>query len=104
MAGSVCFFSAKAFSMSAIIMAKIMYSGFLASHINGVTPIIWISRVFSKLWSSIVSYTSSSSGSGLVLSIYLVSNSDLGSLSIFFIVEYQFFLYFYVVSLSFYLA
>ena len=84
--------------MSAIVTAKIMYSGFLVSCINGVALIIWISRVFGEFWLSIVSYTGFSLGSGSVL------NSDSGSLSIFFMVKYQFFLYFRVVSLSFCLA
>ncbi len=88
MARSVCFFSAKAFSISAIITAKIVYLGFLASCINRVTLIIWISRVFSELWLSIVSYIGSSSGSGSVLSTYSALNLDLGSLSIFFIIKY----------------
>ena len=104
MVKSVYFFGVKAFSISAIVTVKIIYSGFLASRINGVTPIIWISRVFSELWLSIVSYIGSSSGSGSVLSTYSALNLDLGSLSIFFIIEYQFFLYFRIVSLSFYLA
>jgi hypothetical protein len=40
MAGLVCFFSAKAFLISAIIIAKIVYLGFLASRTNGVALII----------------------------------------------------------------
>jgi len=40
MAGLVCFFGAKAFLISAIIIAKIVYSGFLASYISGVALII----------------------------------------------------------------
>jgi len=36
MAGLVCFFSAKAFLISAIVIAKIVYSGFLASYANRV--------------------------------------------------------------------
>jgi len=40
MAGLVYFFSAKAFLISAIIIAKIVYSGFLASYASGVAPII----------------------------------------------------------------
>ena len=104
MVGLVCFFSAKAFLILAIVIAKIVYLGFLASCASGVALIIWIFRASGGFWLSIVFYISSSLGSSLILSIYLVLNSDLGSLSIFFIVEYQFFLYFYVVSLSFYLA
>jgi len=40
MAGLVCFFSAKAFLISAIVTVKIVYSGFLASCANGVALII----------------------------------------------------------------
>jgi len=40
MAGLVCFFSAKAFLMSAIITAKIIYSSFLASYASKVALII----------------------------------------------------------------
>src|SRR6266702_4243008 len=104
MAGLVCFFSAKAFLMLAIVTAKIIYLGFLASCINGVAPIIWISRVSGELWSSIISCVSFFLGLGSVLGIYLALNSDLGSLSIFFMVKYQFFLYSCVVNLSFCLA
>ena len=43
-------------------------------------------------------------GLKLVLGTELVLNLGLGSLSIFFIVEYQFFWYFYILSLSFYLV
>src|SRR6266700_6977639 len=100
MAGLVCYFGAKAFLMSAIVMAKIIYLGFLARCTSGVTLIIWIFRVSGKLWLSTVSYIGFSSvsalGTGLVL--------NLGSLSIFFIIKYQFFLYFCMVSLSFCLA
>src|SRR6266568_21202 len=90
--------------MLAIIMVKIMCLGFLASRINKVTLIIWISRVSNELWSPEISYVNFFSVSSSVLNIYLVLNSDLGSLSIFFIVKYQFFLYFRVVNLSFCLA
>jgi len=41
---------------------------------------------------------------GLVLGTKLVLNLGLGFLSILFIVEYQFFWYFYILSLSFYLV
>jgi len=41
---------------------------------------------------------------GLVLGIELVLNSGLGSLSILFIVKYQFFWYLCILSLSFYLV
>jgi len=40
MARSVCFFSAKAFLISAIITAKIICSSFLVSYISGVALII----------------------------------------------------------------
>jgi len=83
--GLVCFFSAKAFLISAIIIAKIVYLGFLASYASGVAPIIRISRVPSSLRLSIVSYL----GLGLVLGTELVLNSGSGSLKILFIVEYQ---------------
>ena len=42
------FFSAKAFLISAIITAKIIYSGFLASYTSGVALIIWISKVLTS--------------------------------------------------------
>jgi len=42
-AGLVCFFGARAFLISAIIIAKIVYLGFLATYANGVAPIIQIS-------------------------------------------------------------
>ena len=80
----MCFFSTKAFLISAIVTAKIVYSGFLASYASGVAPIIWISRVLSELWLSIVSYLIL----GLVLGIELVLDLGSGSLSIFFIVVY----------------
>ena len=91
MAGSVCFFSTKAFLISAIITTKIVYLGFLASRVNGAALIIWIFRVSGELWLSIVSYIVLCLTLGLVLGIELVSNLGLGSLSILFIVEYQFF-------------
>ena len=50
------FFSAKVFLILAIITAKIIYLGFLVSYANGVALIIWISKVLSKLKSSLVSY------------------------------------------------
>jgi len=70
-------------------------SGFLASCANKVALIMWISKVLSELRSSLVSYTVSYLVSDLVLD--LVLNTELvldlgsGSLSILFIVEYQFF-------------
>jgi len=82
--GLVCFFSAKAFLISATTTAKIVYSGFLVSCVSGVAPIMQISRVLSSLRLSIVSYL----GLGLVLGIELVLNLGSGSLRILFIVEY----------------
>ena len=84
----MCFFSAKAFLISAIITAKIVYLGFLASYANGVALIMWISKVLSELGLSLVSYIISYSGLSLVLGIELVLDSGSGSLSILFIVEY----------------
>ena len=85
----MCFFSAKAFLISAIIIAKIVYLGFLASHASRVAPIMQISRVLSLFKSSIVSYIVSYLGLDLVLDIELVLDLGLGSLSILFIVRYQ---------------
>jgi len=82
--GLVYFFSAKAFLISAIVIAKIVYLGFLASCTSGVAPIIRISRVLSSLGLSIVSYLDL----GLVLGIELVLNLGSGSLRILFIVKY----------------
>jgi len=56
--------------------------------------------VLSRLGLSLVSYTGSYSALGLVLGIKLVLDLGLGSLSILFIVEYQFLWYFYMLSLS----
>jgi len=88
MAGLVCFFSAKAFLISAIVTVKIICSSFLASCASGVAPIMWISKVLSELKSSLVSYVVSYLGLGLVLGIELVLDLGLGSLSILFVVEY----------------
>ena len=87
----MCFFSTKAFLILAIIITKIIYLGFLANYANGVTPIIWMSKVLSEFGSSLVSYIVFYLGLGLVLGIELISNLGSGFLSIFFIVEYQFF-------------
>jgi hypothetical protein len=78
----VCFFSAKALLISAIVIAKIVCLGFLVSHISGVAPIIWIFRVLDLFKSSMVSY--------VVFCLSLDSVLDLGLdfLSIFFIVKY----------------
>jgi hypothetical protein len=83
-AGLVYFFNAKAFLISAIIMVKIVYLGFLASYASGVALIMQIFRVLSLFRSSIVSYLVL----GLVLDIELVLDLGLGSLSILFIVRY----------------
>jgi hypothetical protein len=81
----VCFFSTRAFLISAIITAKIVYLGFLASRTSGVALIMQISRVLSLFGLSIVSYVVSYLGLGLVLDIELVLGLGLGSLSILFI-------------------
>jgi hypothetical protein len=88
MAGLVYFFSAKAFLISAIVIVKIIYSGFLASRASRVALIIQISRVSSLFRLSIVSYIGFYSGLGLVLGIELVLDLGLGSLRILFIVRY----------------
>ena len=85
----MCFLSTKAFLISAIITAKIVYLGFLASYTSGVALIMQISRVLSLFRLSIVSYIVSYLGLGLVLGIELVLDSGSGSLRILFIVEYQ---------------
>jgi len=100
----VCFFGTKAFLILAIVTAKIICSSFLASHASKVALIMWISKVLSKLKLSLVSCIVSYLGLGLVLGIELVLDLGLGSLSILFIVEYQFFWYFCILSLSFYLV
>ena len=86
MAGLVCFFSTKAFLISAIITAKIIYSGFLASHASRVALIMQISKVLGLFRLSMVSYLGL--GLGLVLDIELVLDLGLGFLSILFIVGY----------------
>ena len=96
------FFSTKAFLTLAIIIAKIVCLGFLASCASGVALIIWISNILKSLRLSIVSYIVSCLG--LVIGKKLVLDLALGSLSIFFIVKYQFIWYFYILSLSFYLV
>jgi hypothetical protein len=84
----VCFFSTKAFLISATITANIVYLGFIASRTSKVALIMQISRVLSLFKSSIVSYIGSYSGLGLVLGIELVLDLGSGSLSIFLIVGY----------------
>jgi len=92
MAELVCFFSAKAFLILAIVTAKIIYLGFLVSRASGVALIMWMSRVLSSLRSSIVSYVVSYLVLGLVLGsvlgIELILDLGLGSLSILFIIGY----------------
>jgi hypothetical protein len=85
----VCFFITKAFLILAIVIVKIVYSGFLASRASGVALIMQISRVLSLFGSSIVSYIGSYLGLGSVLSIELVLDLGSGSLRILFIVRYQ---------------
>jgi len=87
-AGLVCFFSAKAFLISAIVTAKIVYLGFLASYASRVALIMQISRVLSLLRLSIVSYMASYLALGSVLGVKSVLGLGLGSLSMLFIVEY----------------
>ena len=84
----VYFFSAKAFLILAIVIAKIIYSGFLASCASRVAPIMQISRVLSLFRLSIVSYIVSYLGLGSVLGTELVLDLGSGSLSILFIVRY----------------
>ena len=84
----MCFFSAKAFLILVIITVKIVYLGFLASYASRVALIMQISRVLSLFKSSIVSYIIFYLALGLVLSIELVLDLGLGSLSILFIVGY----------------
>ena len=47
MAGLVCFFGVKAFLISAIVIVKIVYLGFLANCTSGVALIMRIFRVLS---------------------------------------------------------
>ena len=88
MVGLVCFFSAKAFLILVIIMAKIIYLGFLVSRASKVALIMQISNILSLFRLSIVSYIVFYLGLGLVLGIKLVLDLGLGSLSILFIVGY----------------
>ena len=80
------FFSAKTFLISAIIIAKIVYLGFLASRASRVALIMQTSKVLGLFRLSIVSYLGL--GLGLVLDIKLVLDLGLGSLSTLFIVGY----------------
>ena len=82
--GLVYFFSTKAFLISAIIIAKIVYLGFLVSRASEVALIMQISKVLSLFRLSIVFYL----GLDLVLDIELVLDLGLSSLSILFIVGY----------------
>jgi hypothetical protein len=84
----VCFFGTRAFLISVIIIAKIIYLGFLVSRASGIALIMQISRVSSLFRLSIVSYIISYLGLGSVLGTELVLDLGLGSLSILFIVRY----------------
>ena len=92
----MCFFGTKAFSISAIVTAKISCLCFLVSYASRAVPMIQMFIVLNELRSSMVSYINSSSS-------VFGSVSDLGSssLSILFIIGYQFFWYFCVICLSF---
>ena len=68
-----------------------MYLGFPISYTNRVALIIYISKVLSGLRLSLVSYIVLGLVLGLVLNTELVLDLGSGSLSILFIVEYQFF-------------
>ena len=72
----------------AIVIAKIIYLGFLASRASKVALIMQISSILSLFRLSIVSYIVSYLGLGLILGIELVLDLGLGSLSILFIVGY----------------
>jgi len=91
MAGLIYFFSAKAFLISAIVTAKIVYLGFLVSCASRVALIMRIFRVLSLLRLSVVSYIDFYLALGLILGAESVLNLGLGSLSIFIIIGYQFF-------------
>ncbi len=88
MAGLVYFFSAKAFLILVIIIAKIVCLGFLLSRASGVAPIMWIFKVLSELRLSLVLCVVFYLALGLILGIKLVLDLGLGFLSILFIVEY----------------
>jgi hypothetical protein len=88
MAELVCFFSTKALLILAIVTAKIVYLGFLASYTSGVALIIWMFRVLGLFKLSIIFYIVSYLSLGSVLSKELMLNLGLNSLSIFFIVKY----------------
>jgi hypothetical protein len=72
----------------AIITAKIVYSGFIASYTSEVALIIQTSRLLSLFRLSIVSYIVSYLGLDLVLDIKSVLDLGSGSLSILFIIRY----------------
>ena len=82
------FFSTKAFLISAIVIVKIVYLGFLVSYASRVALIIQISRVSSLFGSSIVSYIVSYLNLDSVLGKKSVLDLSSGSSSIFFIVKY----------------
>ena len=69
-------------------MAKIIYSGFLASRASKVALIMQIFSVLSLFRLFIVSYIVSYLGLDLVLDIELVLDLGLGFLSILFIIGY----------------
>ena len=100
-AGLVYFFNIKAFLILAIIIVKIVCLGFLASYTCRVVPIIQIFRVLSEFQSFIVSYLTLGIGLVLILGIELVLDLNLDSLSILFIIKYQFFWYTCIIYLSF---
>jgi len=83
----VYFFNIKAFLILAIITAKIIYLDFLVSCTNGVTLIMWISKVLNEPRLFSVFYADSY----LFLNLVLILDLGLGFLSIFFIIKYQFF-------------
>ena len=87
----MCFFSAKAFLMSAIVTAKIVYLCFLASHANRVAPIIQMSIVLSKLQLSTVSCIDFSLALSSMSGIESVSDLGSGSSNILFIVDTSFY-------------
>ena len=86
--GLVYFFNTKAFLISAIIIAKIIYLGVLVSYASGVALIIQISNVLS-LFDYLQFLIQFYLRLGLVLSIELILDLGLGTLNILFIVRYQ---------------
>ena len=74
----MCLFSTKAFLISAIVIVKIVYLGFLASCASGVALIMQISRVLSLFRLSIVSYIVFYIALDFILDIELVLDLGLG--------------------------